>query len=347
MERVAKGNRRSFGWVLWIAVLLPFGAGAAELSIRPLLKKAEGVQAVASRKYHLTVNWEADNNRFEWDRVVVILPYPQNSQYVRVTNVRLGANGEVRKAQNDADLSYVRYEMAGSALPKPNGRVRFGYEADVELFALSTSGLNNTPPTAFLPNRQPSPFVGATTPFVEPGNATIRTISDRLWEEAHHSRVDYARKAYEYVAANYRYLNPGTGIHPLSTLLAQGGGDCGNLSSIYVSLLRARNIPARHLVGMHADGTNHAFAEFMAPGIGWVPVDVTAKNGDPAGDYFGRLPLADAIIVWQTDLNTVVEKEPGVSYTAPLMQGYSWWLWGRGDWQRVAPSFTVRATPLN
>ena len=108
--------------------------------------------------------------------------------------------------------------------------------------------------------------------------------------------LDYARRCYEYTAANYRYLNANTGLHTLSDNLKNGGGDCGNLSAIYLSLLRNKEIPARPVVCIRPDGSFHVWSEFYLEVYGWIPVDVTYKNSDMRGNYFGVYP-GDCIVV--------------------------------------------------
>ena len=57
-------------------------------------------------------------------------------------------------------------------------------------------------------------------------------------------------------------------------------GDCGSYSFLYNSILRALGIPARMVVGGWSFATNqhHAWSEILIPGIGWIPVDVSAAD---------------------------------------------------------------------
>lgn len=133
---------------------------------------------------------------------------------------------------------------------------------------------------------------GRSGDIIVPDNDTIQEISNKLFKECSNNKLAYAEACYEYVAANYKYKNPYTGLHPVSEILRTGGGDCGSFSTVYISLLRARGIPARHVfaIGGDIDGrkNHHIWAEFYIQDFGWIPVDVTYRNSNPWEDYFGK-----------------------------------------------------------
>ncbi len=61
----------------------------------------------------------------------------------------------------------------------------------------------------------------------------------------------------------------------LKTLEARYG-DCDEFSDLFITFCRAVGIPARRLTGLFArpnNPTNHAWAEALAPKIGWLPFD--------------------------------------------------------------------------
>jgi hypothetical protein len=60
-----------------------------------------------------------------------------------------------------------------------------------------------------------------------------------------------------------------------------GFGDCGTQSMYFCALCRSLGIPARACGGMQLiPGTegSHFWAEFMVPGYGWIPADVTVAE---------------------------------------------------------------------
>ncbi len=94
---------------------------------------------------------------------------------------------------------------------------------------------------------------------------------------------------YDWIDANF----PWAGAREYSTIpcipeyvLTERHGDCGQVSLLYISLMRSLGIPARWESGwmLHPGETNlHDWAEVYFEGIGWVPVDVS----------FGRYKGAD------------------------------------------------------
>ena len=167
-------------------------------------------------------------------------------------------------------------------------------------------------------------FLGKRSVYVDPTNPEIMNIGNQIWSTSE-DILDYARKCYEYVASHYRYLNPNTGIHPLEEILQNGGGDCGNLTSIYVSLLRYKNIPSRHIVTVLLDGTFHVWNDFYLEKYGWIPVDVTFKNGDPNGNYFGY--CAGNGIIMNEDLYFPIEMEEGMTDYIEILQTFYYRYW--------------------
>ncbi len=125
----------------------------------------------------------------------------------------------------------------------------------------------------------------------------------RSWASSVLARVSPAASTVERAEALYRSIlercsytyRPGLSASAL-TMARTRRGDCGGLSSLFVALCRASEIPAR-AVGGFSLGTNqwHVWAEFYVAGGGWVPVDPAfAENRLPAGSgypiYFGVIP---------------------------------------------------------
>ncbi len=92
-----------------------------------------------------------------------------------------------------------------------------------------------------------------------------------------------ARAIYEWTARN-TYRDPdtrGCGAGDVCSLLANPGGKCADIHSVFVALARAAGVPAREVLGIRLgkeDGQDvstwqHCWAEFYLPGYGWVVVD--------------------------------------------------------------------------
>ncbi len=77
-------------------------------------------------------------------------------------------------------------------------------------------------------------------------------------------------------------------------MVNEGHGDCGQVSLLYISLMRSLGVPARWESGwmLHPGEVNlHDWAEVYFEGIGWLPVDVSfgryinADNEEVRGFY--------------------------------------------------------------
>jgi len=228
------------------------------------------------KSYHVTIGVTVENTGKILEKLVIILPLAQTNIYQDVTNVKLNG-GEILTIP-ETDDKYIRFTIADSDLPSAGQTKKWGYEFDVTLYTITTH-LDQI--EKIYPHNVNSAmyhwYTGASGEYVDPHNSTIESIGDNIWKESS-DLLDYSKRCYSYVAKNFQYLNPGTGLHPLSELLADGGGDCGNLSSIYISLLRYRGIPSRHSVIVRPDGSGHVGADFYSEQYGWVPVDVTSKK---------------------------------------------------------------------
>lgn len=108
-------------------------------------------------------------------------------------------------------------------------------------------------------------------------NPTLMKASQKIWDNSA-DIYDYAKKCLEYTVANFSYKNEKDGSLLISYTLENGGGDCGNLAGVFISLLRTKNIPSRIVIFR-----NHVWAEFYLEKYGWIPVD-------PTFNLFGRAP---------------------------------------------------------
>ncbi len=90
-----------------------------------------------------------------------------------------------------------------------------------------------------------------------------------------------ARLFYDWTRGNMKYEWPVL-VRGAGEALKTCKGDCGQYSYLYIALCRSANIPSRLVSGfMLAPDTlsYHVWSEIQLPGLGWVPVDCTDKNG--------------------------------------------------------------------
>ena len=107
-----------------------------------------------------------------------------------------------------------------------------------------------------------------------------------------------AQAIYRYVVERMTYEKetPGWGRGDTLRACDVGTGNCTDFHSLFISLARARGIPARFQIGLPvpqgAQGTipgYHCSAEFYIDGVGWIPVDASEawKNRQRFDYFFG------------------------------------------------------------
>jgi transglutaminase-like putative cysteine protease len=113
--------------------------------------------------------------------------------------------------------------------------------------------------------------------------------------------VDQAHAIFEHLVATMKYdkTTPGWGNGDTERACDIRKGNCTDFHSLFMSLARAKGIPARFVIGFPltaADGHvagYHCWAEFYVKGKGWIPVDASdaSKLSDTAArEYlFGHL----------------------------------------------------------
>ncbi|HEX9162607.1 MAG TPA: transglutaminase-like domain-containing protein [Thermoanaerobaculia bacterium] len=128
----------------------------------------------------------------------------------------------------------------------------------------------------------------------------IRNLADELtkgisdpYEQAH------AFFNYLIVTMKYDKTIPGWGQGDTERACDIKAGNCTDFHSLFISLARAKKIPARFVIGFPltaADGNvkgYHCWAEFYVKGKGWIPVDASdaSKLKDPVAQQylFGHL----------------------------------------------------------
>ena len=108
-------------------------------------------------------------------------------------------------------------------------------------------------------------------------NIAIQTIA--IMEHIAHSADHYSYSADP--------MMPRCGVGDAQNCLAQGGGCCTDLNSLFIALARARGIPARLNMGYRLLAENsdkwvdpgyRCWVEYFVPGYGWVSADVVEAD---------------------------------------------------------------------
>jgi transglutaminase-like putative cysteine protease len=108
----------------------------------------------------------------------------------------------------------------------------------------------------------------------------------------------FAHRAMEVMVQTHRYRFELLSDRTATAVCQAGWSDCGGLSTVFVSILRANGIPARCLSGrlVKPDGT-HVRMEFYADGVGWVPADPALALGGHSADAGFGSERADMVIM--------------------------------------------------
>lgn len=113
------------------------------------------------------------------------------------------------------------------------------------------------------------------------------------------TQLDKARAIYDYVFRTMRYDKSGTGWGHGDTLWACDSkrGNCTDFHSVFLSMARSQQIPARFSIGFSLPGDQHSaeipgyhcWAEFYLDQLGWIPVDISEawKHPELQNYFFG------------------------------------------------------------
>lgn len=255
----------------------------------------------------------------------IMLPYPETSDYQTISDLVIGDGGEIAYSK-EGFLKYTSFSF------KPTARTgtvvaTIEYTATtnyVEVdFSKVTHFFDYDKTTAeYKRYTGISEIDGAR--YVDPENAVLGEVADSYWQETGGNIVQYCRKCYDYVATAFEYKSGGNGI--VEDIIKNGGGDCGNIADLYLSMVRRKGIPARSLVMTQPHNDNHVRTEFYLAGYGWIPVDPTYHMS--GSDEFGK--FTDNWIVSNHELVSKVGVED-IEFYIEILQGCNWWWWCWSD----------------
>lgn len=131
------------------------------------------------------------------------------------------------------------------------------------------------------------------TKFVAPHIINIKDLAKEIVKDETNP-YKQSEMVYDFIIKNY----PWAGAREYSTIscipeyvMREHHGDCGQVSLLYISLMRSLGVPARWESGwmLHPKEKNlHDWAEVYFEGIGWVPVDVSFGRYTHAEDPRAR-----------------------------------------------------------
>ena len=277
------------------------------------------------KKYRVRISLELKSVGVRPDILIGELALPESNEYQTIQRLEHSPGRVLSYPENGEKYLCCRFH--DDACPQPGSSASIFHEFEATLYDIT---VDFSKIDEIYPYKKKSPlyrhYTGQSGEMIDPTHPEIIRIAKQIASTSK-DPLEYARNAYLYVSENYKYLNPNTGIASLNTLLENGGGDCGNLSSIYISLLRNRGIPARHLFTIRPDGSYHVWADFYLEKYGWIPVDVTYRLLDESKshDFFGRVRVESNGIILSRDVDLSVMNHLGDLHKVVHMQTFAYW----------------------
>lgn len=257
-------------------------------------------------------------------RVYIVLPAPKTNQYQDISDCTV-TPGTIEDCP-DGMNSYTRTDITEDFPKSGSNFVTESFHATAYTLEANLNIISDIP--EYDPESAPCKmYLGMDDyGFIDPTHEEIASVSDNLWNKVNGNLILYARRCYEWTANHMTYGNSYTGLHTIEELMRTKKGDCGNFSSVFISLLRAKDIPARHIVMIAPQEHDyHVRAEFYIPAYGWIPADPTFYNSDRSGDYFGR--FTGTYVVMSLGINNICKGYDNSDQVMLLLQTYYLWYW--------------------
>ena len=206
--------------------------------------------------------------------VRVWLPYPTSDSVQDISNVRIKGNfsqsGIYREKETGNLALYAEWTT-----PTKDRAITLTFDATGrELIRKDFPAVEPAIPVEIQEYLKSTRFI--------PTDGKIREIALSITNDKQ-KISEKARAVYQWVVEN-TVRDPdvkGCGTGEVEKVLAQRGGKCADISSVFVSIARAAGVPAREVFGLRLgkkdeeDMTSghHCWSEFYVPGYGWVPAD--------------------------------------------------------------------------
>lgn len=246
-------------------------------------------------------------------RFMALMPVPRTNFYQQVSNV-VCSDGRVVTDRNYSNkVLYVERE----GFPGKEYTLQTTFDVKTNKVFVDVSRIKEILP--YDPASEPCKrHLGDRGAYVITSHPWVVKVGDELWQQSS-DVLDYARRCYEYVASHFRYIHGSD--RTLDQILKEGGGECGDFSTVVVNLLRYKGIPSRHNLCLMLKGGYHVWVDFYLEGYGWIPLDATYKNGNPSGNYFGTYDGQCLIMMQDLCYDTDIDAFRGCD----LLQTYDYW----------------------
>ena len=216
------------------------------------------------------------------DLQYIYTPLPRSNDYQIIGNFNTHG-GEILDNPDSPD-DYLRFTILPEQQPKDGewGEVKFEFDytpTQTEYISEKESQIYNYDTTTETYQRYTKQYYD----IIDIESESIKKISDEMWEDAANV-YDYAKKCFDYVDENLAFKSIPGMWKPAMEVINNKGGSCGGLSTVLLSLLRCKQIPARHVIAYR-----HAWGAFYLENYGWIPVDPTFKTFRSVSEGYGLI----------------------------------------------------------
>lgn len=286
--------------------------------------------------YHITNKVIVKNKKNILTKLVVIMPIPQTNIYQDVLRINTykGVVAEIPQT----DDKYIRWLVTDFSKETKTFEFYIDFDIKIHRYNFDFSKVKQEYPYDINSDIYKWNTV-ASGDEIAPDYEKIQKIADVLWSQSQ-GIVDYARRCSDFVVKHFKYMKS-EGRNKVEDYFKVGGGDCGNLSAIFISLLRNKKVPSRPIVTVRPDGSPHVWADFYLEKYGWIPVDVTYQQGHPSEDSFGKY-IGDGI-VYTKGLNLMIDKGDNSTYRAGILQGFNWFYYCSDCSGKIAADFDCKS----
>jgi len=194
------------------------------------------------------------------------IPIPTTDEYHDISNLRFSAG--TLQTVPETGQKYLSIE-AGS----PPKKITIEFDITTYQILVDFDKLHPLAPY----DRASKTYVSNTgeSDLIEPQNPEIVNLAGAA-ARGSQDDLDYVMRAYDQEQRTLKWKDTGDYTNITATF-QNGGGDCGGLSRVLISLLRNHGIPARYIAGGFLDSNgawkDHVWVEFYLQNKGWIPAD--------------------------------------------------------------------------
>ncbi len=238
-------------------------------------KEEKKEENFTERKGTLTTN--VDLSKYEKGKSVKLwLPIPQDSEYQKITNVKV-----------DLDEAHAKQQQTTDKLGNKMLYVEWDKEATDRKVSLSFDADRKEIKRGELAEKEDQAKKDELKEFLQPNSmmpvdGKVKELADKI-TEGKTTDLDKVKAIYDWTIANMNRDESvkGCGTGEVEKLLGHPQGKCTDIHSVFVSLCRAAGVPAREIFGVRMskkesdDETKgqHCWSEFYLQGHGWVKAD--------------------------------------------------------------------------